>query len=317
MPFAKPQGSNVGPFSQRGDQKLLTADVQLAPKDYKSDLKPIWCAGCGDFGVLSALYKAMSICNLDPDNTVVVSGIGCSSRLPGFVKTYGFHGVHGRALPFATGIKAARPELNVIVVGGDGDGYSIGAGHFPHCARRNPDITYIVMDNMTYGLTKGQVSPTSMIPLASASQKIDTKRWKTTPYGMMESAINPIAQAIAWDVSFVARGFSYKPNPLADLMVEAIKHKGFSLLDVFSPCPTFNNDQTDDFFKEEAYDIPADHDPTDRVKAFELSLRTDGYPIGIVYRNDNKPSVLDEQEFLRDRFAGQRPKLNNLFAKYA
>src|SRR6266513_2010864 len=134
-----------------------------APKEYKSDLKPIWCAGCGDFGVLNALYKAMSMCSLDPENTVVVSGIGCSSRLPGFVNSYGFHGVHGRALPIATGIKAARPELNVIVVVSDGDDYSISGALHPLSDSRNPDITYQIMNNNTDGLTKGQVSPTSMV----------------------------------------------------------------------------------------------------------------------------------------------------------
>jgi len=295
---------------------VITASEQLAPKDYKSDLKPIWCAGCGDFGVLNALYKAMSVCNLDPNNTVIVSGIGCSSRLPGFVKTYGFHGVHGRALPFATGIKAARPELNVIVVGGDGDGYSIGGGHFPHCARRNPDITYLIMNNMTYGLTKGQVSPTSIIPRASVGAKIDAKRWKTTPYGMTESTLNPIALAIAWDVSFVGRGFSYKPNLLADLLVAAIKHKGFSLIDAFSPCPTFNQDQTDDYYKNLAYDVPAEHDPTDRAAAFALSLRSDGFPLGVIYRRDDGDSLLDEQEYLRGRFSDRKASVESLFARY-
>jgi 2-oxoglutarate ferredoxin oxidoreductase subunit beta len=295
---------------------MATATVQYAPRDYKSDLKPIWCAGCGDFGVLNALYKAMSMCALDPLNTVVVSGIGCSSRLPGFVKTYGFHGVHGRALPIATGIKSARPDLNVIVVGGDGDGYSIGAGHFPHCARRNPDITYLIMNNNTYGLTKGQVSPTSMVPLAHLGQKIDPKRWKTTPYGMVEDSINPIAQAVALDVSFVARGFSYKPNDLANILAAAIRHKGFALVDAFSPCPTFNQDQTDDFYKDRTYDVPETHDPTDRVRAFELSLATDGYPIGIIYRRDDKPSLLDEQGYLRERFAG-KGTLEGLFARFA
>jgi 2-oxoglutarate ferredoxin oxidoreductase subunit beta len=291
--------------------------TQWAPKDYKSDLKPIWCAGCGDFGVLNALYKAMSMCNLDPENTVVVSGIGCSSRLPGFVASYGFHGVHGRALPIATGIKAARPELNVIVVGGDGDGYSIGAGHFPHCARRNPDITYLIMNNNTYGLTKGQVSPTSMVPLASVGAKIDPKRWKTTPYGMMEDSINPIAQAIAWDVSFVARGFSYKPNDLANILAEAINHKGFALIDAFSPCPTFNQDQNDDFYKDKVYDVPADHDPSDRVKAFELSLRSDGYPIGVIYKREGKHSLLDEQAALRARFPQDKvTTVDTLFARF-
>jgi 2-oxoglutarate ferredoxin oxidoreductase subunit beta len=291
--------------------------IQFAPKDYKSDLKPIWCAGCGDFGVLNALYKAMSMCNLDPEQTVVVSGIGCSSRLPGFVNAYGFHGVHGRALPIATGIKAARPELNVVVVGGDGDGYSIGAGHFPHCARRNPDITYLIMNNNTYGLTKGQVSPTSMVPLASLGAKIDSKRWKTTPYGMMEEAINPIAQAIAWDVSFVARGFSYKPNQLAEILAAAIRHKGFALVDAFSPCPTFNQDQTDDYYKDHTYDVPEEHDPTDKVQAFALSQRADGYPIGLIYKREGKHSLLDEQASLRNRFPQNTPaSLDGLFKKF-
>lgn len=295
---------------------MTTAQLEYAPKDFKSDLKPIWCPGCGDFGVLNALYKAMSMCGLVPEKTVVVSGIGCSSRLPGFVSTYGFHGVHGRALPTATGIKSARPDLNVIVVGGDGDGYSIGAGHFPHCARRNPDITYLIMNNNTYGLTKGQVSPTSMVPLASLAYKIDPKRWKTTPYGMMEDTLNPIAQAIAWDVSFVARGFSYRPNQLAEIIAQAIEHKGFSLIDAFSPCPTFNQDQTDDYYKDHTFDVPEDHDPSDRVKAFELALRSDGYPIGVIYKREGKMSLLDEQKALRERLGGSGD-LTKLMLRFA
>ncbi|HZT43798.1 MAG TPA: thiamine pyrophosphate-dependent enzyme [Chthonomonadaceae bacterium] len=286
---------------------MTISPTQFSPKDYKSDLKPIWCAGCGDFGVLNALYKAMSLCGLDPEQTVVVSGIGCSSRLPGFVTTYGFHGVHGRALPIATGIKASRPELNVVVVGGDGDGYSIGAGHFPHCARRNPDITYLIMNNNTYGLTKGQVSPTSMVPPVSQHPKVDPKRWKTTPYGMTEEALNPIAQAIAWDVSFVARAFSYKPNQLADLLAQAMQHKGFALLDVFSPCPTFNSDQTEDYYKDNTFDVPPDHDPTDRVRAFEMALCADGYPIGVIYKREGKHSLLEEQAALRQHFSEEPP----------
>lgn len=297
---------------------LDTAPQTWAPKDYKSSLKPIWCPGCGDFGVLNALYKAMSICNLDPDNTVIVSGIGCSSRLPGFVNAYGFHSVHGRALPIATGVKSSRPDLNVVVVGGDGDGYSIGGGHLPHCARRNLDITYVVMNNNTYGLTKGQVSPTSMVPLASLGAKMDPKRWKTTPYGMMEDSVNPIAQAIAWDVSFVARGFSYKPNQLTELIVAGIRHKGFALIDAFSPCPTFNQDQTDDYYKDHTYEVPAEHDPTNRVAAFEMALRTDGYPIGVIYKHEGKHSLLEEQAMLRSRFPQDTPRsAADLFKKHA
>ncbi|NUQ70584.1 MAG: 2-oxoacid:ferredoxin oxidoreductase subunit beta [Chthonomonadales bacterium] len=294
----------------------VSADKALTPRDYKSDLAPIWCPGCGDFGVLSAMFKAMSVCNLDPVKTVIISGIGCSSRLPGFVATYGFHGVHGRGLPIATGIKCARPDLNVIVVGGDGDGYSIGGGHLPHIARRNPDITYLVMNNNTYGLTKGQVSPTSMVPLASMEARIDPKRWKTTPYGSTEDPINPVALAVAMDCSFVARGFSYKPNQLADLLVEAMRHRGFSLVDVFSPCPTFNQDQTDEFYKRTTYDIPMDHDPTDRLKAFELASNMESYPLGILYQRPDKASILDEQEALRTRFQGHG-SLSELISRFS
>src|SRR5437867_4412314 len=173
------------------------------------------------------------------------------------------------------------------------------------------------MNNNTYGLTKGQVSPTSMVPLASLSAKIDTKRWKTTPYGMMEDSINPIAQAIAWDISFVARGFSYKPNQLAEILAAAISHKGFALIDAFSPCPTFNQDQTDEFYKDQTYDVPEDHDPTNRVKAFEMALRTDGYPIGVIYKHEGKRSLLDEQAFLRTRFPQDKvASVETLFSKF-
>ena len=148
---------------------MSTTTVKRSPKDYKSDLKPIWCPGCGDFGVLASLFRAFAELELDPARTVIVSGIGCSSRLPGFVSTYGVHSLHGRPLPFAMGVKLANPELTVIAVGGDGDGFAIGAGHFPHAARRNVDILYLVMDNETYGLTKGQVSPTSLFERRIAS----------------------------------------------------------------------------------------------------------------------------------------------------
>lgn len=288
---------------------------QFQPQDYKSHLKPIWCPGCGDFGVLSALDKALAACNIDPSRLVIVSGIGCSSRLPGFVNAYGFHGVHGRALPIATGIKLARPDLTVIAVGGDGDGYSIGGGHLPHAARRNLDITYLVMNNSTYGLTKGQVSPTSSLPMIAASPKMDAKRWKTTPYGAMEGSLNPIALAVAYEISFIARAFSYKPNQLADLLTQAIQHKGFALVDAFSPCPTFNQDQTDEYYRERTYDLPAEHDPADRVKAFTLALETEKYPLGVIYRNPGKPSASDQQAALHERFPNQ-PSLEAIFRRY-
>jgi 2-oxoglutarate/2-oxoacid ferredoxin oxidoreductase subunit beta len=296
---------------------MTTAPVTFTVKSYKSDLKPIWCPGCGDYGVLSALYKAMANCQLDPDKTVVVSGIGCSSRLPGFVSAYGFHGVHGRALPIATGIKTARPDLKVIVVGGDGDGYSIGGGHLPHAARRNLDMTYVIMNNNTYGLTKGQVSPTSMLPLVSQNPKIDPKRWRTTPYGMVEDHLDPLALAIAADMSFVARGFSYRPNQLTEIFTQALQHKGFALVDTFSPCPTMNQDQTDDFYKEKTFDVPAEHDPTDKLSAFSLATHPTGYPIGVIYKHLGKPSMQDEGWALHERFSAEPPAtVEGLFKKY-
>ena len=163
-----------------------------------------------------------------------------------------------------------------------------------------------------------ELSPTSMVPLASLQKPIDPKRWKTTPFGMTEESINPMALAIAWDVSFVGRGFSYKPNPLAELLAKAIQHKGFALIDVFSPCPTFNQDQTDDFYKEHTFDVSQDHDPTDRVKAFELALRQDDYPLGIIYRHDGKHSMQDELLNLRsDPPLNQSTDIAKLFAKHA
>lgn len=282
-----------------------TQVIQRQPKDYKSDLEPIWCPGCGDYGVLNALFKAMSQLNLDPDQTVLVSGIGCSSRLPGFVVTYGFHGVHGRVLPVATGIKLANPELTVIGVGGDGDGYSIGMEHFPHAARRNVDITYIVMNNQIYGLTKGQTSPTSTLGFQT----------KTTPFGSIEGQINPLQLAIVSGATFVARGYSGMPNQLAKIFVEAIQHPGFALVDVYSPCVTFNKVQTYDFFKGRVYEIPESHDPTDKFAALRLAEEEDPFPIGVLYRV-RRPTLEEQVALLKQKAHHPNPSVEQLFARY-
>jgi 2-oxoglutarate ferredoxin oxidoreductase subunit beta len=279
--------------------------VQRPPKDYKSDLEPIWCPGCGDYGVLNALFKAMSQLNIDPDKTVLVSGIGCSSRLPGFVVTYGFHGVHGRILPVATGIKLARPDLTVIGVGGDGDGYSIGMGHFPHAARRNIDITYIVMNNQIYGLTKGQTSPTSSHGFVT----------KTTPFGNVEGTLNPLQIAIVSGATFVARGYSSMPNQLARIIAEAIKHPGFALVDVFSPCVTFNKVQTYDYFKGKVYEIPATHDPTDKYAALRLAEEEEPFPVGILYRVE-RPTLNEEIARIQRQAYTENPSVEQLFKRY-
>jgi 2-oxoglutarate ferredoxin oxidoreductase subunit beta len=254
---------------------VSTAPAKRKPADYKSDLKPIWCPGCGDFGVLASLYRAFAELDLDPANTVVVSGIGCSSRLPGFVSTYGFHSLHGRPLPVAMGVKLANPELNVIAVGGDGDGFAIGAGHFPHAARRNVDITYLVMDNEIYGLTKGQVSPTSLTDQKAPS----------TPWGNLETPLNTLAFAVASGASFVARGASFNTKALTELIVQAIEHKGFSFIDAMSPCVVFNNHQEE--WKTLVTDVAPDHDVTDKVKAFDLALRG-GFSLGVLYREQRQ-----------------------------
>ena len=251
---------------------MTQSTLTLTPKDYKSDVKPTWCPGCGDFGVLNAIYNSMASLKLPLDQTVVVSGIGCSSRLPHFVETFGFHSLHGRALPVAQGMKMARPDLTILAVGGDGDLFSIGAGHLIHAALRNIDITVVVMDNETYGLTKGQTSPTS--PAGHTT--------KSTPYGLLASQFNPIATALSLNVSFVARGFSSKPKELAALIELGVKHHGFSFIHVLSPCPTFYN--TMDVWKGSVTPISADHDTNNRSKAIELALETEKPFVGLFYQ---------------------------------
>jgi 2-oxoglutarate/2-oxoacid ferredoxin oxidoreductase subunit beta len=253
-------------------QSILTP----TPKDYKSEVKPTWCPGCGDFGVLNAIYNSMANLKLPLDQTVVVSGIGCSSRLPHFVETFGFHSLHGRALPVAQGMKMARPDLTIIAVGGDGDFFSIGAGHLIHAALRNIDITVVVMDNETYGLTKGQTSPTS--PTGHTT--------KSTPYGLLASQFNPIATALSLNVSFVARGFSSKPKELAALIEQGIRHHGFSFIHVLSPCPTFYN--TMDVWKGTVTPIPADHDTHNRSKSIELAMETEKPYVGLFFQEERQ-----------------------------
>ncbi len=268
----------------------------LTAKDYKSDLKPIWCPGCGDYGVLNALYQALAKLQIPTHQLAVISGIGCSSRLPGYMKTYGFNSVHGRVLPVATGAKMANLDTTVIAVGGDGDGFSIGSGHIPHAARKNIDITYIVMNNSIYGLTKGQASPTSPLGLKT----------KTTAYGNMEAPINPVRMMISYNTSFVARAFSGYPKESAEILSHAIAHKGFSFVEFLSPCPTFMGRDQFTMIKEQSSFIDDSHDPSDEVAAFDIANSDDHLKLGIIYHK-NRPTYTDLVHQIQDNAKGGKP----------
>jgi 2-oxoglutarate ferredoxin oxidoreductase subunit beta len=237
--------------------------VQLTAKDFKGKVEPDWCPGCGDFGVLRSLQTVCAEMGRQPHQVVTISGIGCSSNFPGYFNAYGMHTLHGRALAFATGVQMANHELTVVCTGGDGDGYGIGGNHFVHIARRNVDITYLVMNNQIYGLTTGQVSPTSC----------DGMKTKSTPYGSVEMPVNPITSAIMNGATFVARAFSGDPKHMQSLIRKGIEHKGFALIDVFSPCVTFNHDNDYGFFKERVKRLEDEgHDPSDWKAACEKAL---------------------------------------------
>ncbi len=246
----------------------------LKSTDYKSNLKPIWCPGCGNFGVLSAIYKAFEELQLQPENTAVCSGIGCSSRLPGYINAYTFNGIHGRVLPFATGVKMSHPEATVIAVGGDGDGFSIGAGHIGHAARKNIDITYIVMDNNIYGLTKGQASPTTPLGV----------RTKTTYYGNMGMTFNPVRMLIAYKASFVARTFAGDPKHVQKMIVEAIQHPGFSFVEILSPCVTFRGKDQFKIIRDKVTYLDGVHDIEDELKAFDIANNEEHFALGVIYK---------------------------------
>lgn len=261
-------------------------EFKLDLDTFKGPVDPDWCPGCGDFGVLRALKEAAGELQIPPHQLMVVSGIGCSSNLPGFIHAYGAHTLHGRAIPVATGVKLANSDLKVVVTGGDGDGYGLGVGHFIHAMRRNLDLTYIVMDNQIYGLTTGQASPTSMLDV----------RTKTTPRGNAEVPVNPLGLALVSGATYVARGFSGNPKQLAHLITGAIAHPGFALIDVFSPCVTWNKVNTYAWFRERVYDLEEEgHDPQDLGAAMDKATEFgDRIPTGLIYRTHR--STYEESE---------------------
>lgn len=251
-------------------------------KDFRNNIKPNWCPGCGDFSIQAAIQRAAANVGLEPEQLGVVSGIGCSGRISGYINAYGFHGVHGRSLPIAQGLKMANRELTVLAAGGDGDGFAIGMGHTVHAIRRNIDITYIVMDNQIYGLTKGQTSPRSA----------EGFKTKSTPSGSIESALSPLEVALAAGATFVAQSFSSNLKQLTSLIEAGMNHKGFSFINVFSPCVTFNKVNTYDWFKENIVDLEEtpDYDPSNRVMAMTKIMETNGLLTGLIYQNTNKTS---------------------------
>lgn len=242
--------------------------------DYKGKVKPSWCPGCGNHSVLMALKKAMAELNYQTHETAIVSGIGCSSRFPFFMDTYGFHSIHGRALPVAIGLKQAKPEINVIAVGGDGDGLSIGGNHFIHAGRKNPNITYIMMDNEIYALTKGQCSPTSRIGTIT----------KCNPYAWTADRINPVLMALSFNASYVARGYAGDVKQLEKLIFGGLQHKGFAFIHIVSPCVQYNKVSSFEKIKEIVRNLPDNHDLTDRVNAMKYAFSSDGLYTGVFYK---------------------------------
>lgn len=282
------------------DEASRGALPQLKARDFKSHVDPDWCPGCGDFGVLNSLQRASAELGLQPHEILTVSGIGCSSNFPGYFNGFGMHTLHGRALAVATGAKLANHELNVVITAGDGDGYGIGGNHFTHTARRNVDLTYIVMNNQIYGLTTGQVSPTSR----------EGMRTKSTPFGSIEPPMNPITSAIMNGATYVARGYSGDIRHLTELIKGAIQHRGFSLVDVFSPCTTFNRDNDHPFFKSRVKKLEdEEHDTSDWKLACDKAMEWgDTIYTGLFMRIEGRPTLGDREPVLKSGGPlGRRP----------
>ena len=251
-------------------------------RDYKSELKPIWCPGCGDFGVVQAIYRALAEVGRPPHEIAFVSGIGCSSRIPGYTTAYGFNSIHGRALPIAQGIKLANQDLLVLVAGGDGDAFAIGGGHVSHAVRRNIDLTYIVMDNQIYGLTKGQASPTSPRGLRTSSSAL----------GSLEDPMNPVLMVLSYGASYVAQGTPADMKGLAEVIEEGIRFPGFAFINVQSPCVTYGREERSlKAHKAMREALPElGHDPSDRMKAMALASEYgEKLYTGVFYRNPEPP----------------------------
>ncbi len=269
-----------------------------------------WCPGCGNFGILTALKRALVALGLEPHQILMVSGIGQSSKLPHYLKCNCFNVIHGRTLPAATGAKLANHELTVIAVGGDGDAYAEGGNHFIHALRKNVSMTYLVNDNQIFALTKGQASPTSDQGFVTG----------TTPAGLPLPSMNPIALAIITEAGYVARGFAGDVEHLSGLIQGAIKHPGFALVDILQPCPTFNKKNTFSWYRERVRKIDQLHDPTDKDEALKLAaVWGDNIPIGLLYKNP-RPALETFKACLKEGSLVKRPvepsRVESLFAEF-
>ena len=292
---------------------------ELTLSSYEGLVDPDWCLGCGDFAVLKSLKAAVLELGIQPHDILVVSGIGCSSNLPGFIHSYGVHSLHGRSLPVASGIALANHNLHVLAVGGDGDGYGIGSSHFLHTMRRNLNLTYIVMNNQIYGLTTGQTSPTTT----------EGHKTKSTPRGNVEKPINPIALALITGATYVARGFSGNPKHMTKMIADGIAHRGFSLIDVFSPCVTYNTINTYPWFKNLVYTLEDEegYDSMDFKAAIDKSLEfgdssndVERIPIGLFYREekaiyDDSEPLLQESALVDQPLGLSRERFDELLAE--
>ncbi|MBM0867750.1 2-oxoglutarate/2-oxoacid ferredoxin oxidoreductase subunit beta [Staphylococcus auricularis] len=283
-------------------------------KDFRNNVKPNWCPGCGDFSVQAAIQKAAANVGLEPEDVAIITGIGCSGRLSGYINAYGVHGVHGRALPLAQGVKMANRDLTVIASGGDGDGYAIGMGHTIHALRRNMNMTYVVMDNQIYGLTKGQTSPSSAVGFVT----------KSTPKGNIEKNVAPLELALSSGATFVAQGFSSDIKGLTKMLEDAINHDGFSFVNVFSPCVTYNKINTYDWFKENLTSMEdiESYDLSDKKAAMKTILEYDSLIKGIVYQDTTTPSYesqvdqLDETPLAKKELELSEQTFNDLTAQF-
>lgn len=261
-------------------------ETNTSPKsfDMPAETDIAWCPGCGNFPLLTIMKMALAELDIAPEKLVTVSGIGQAAKAPHYFKSNVFNGLHGRAFSSATAIKVAHSELTVIVETGDGDAYGEGGNHFTHTIRRNPNITALIHNNMVYGLTKGQASPTSEVGMKTPVQV----------FGVVLEPFNPIASAIALNCSFVARAFVGNVPQTKEIIKKAIQHRGFSLVDIFQPCTVFNKMNTYQWFKEKTYALEETHDTHDRVEAFRRATETDRLPLGIFYENPDR-KIFEEQ----------------------